>query len=75
MVLPASEWTKEARGSVRVEVAGIRDKQQITVTLAGALSGTYLKVLYEGNTARCHPVTAFPEGCDFSIPPITWAIK
>lgn len=74
-VIPASEWTQEERGSARVEVAGIGDKRQITVTLAGTLSGRLLpfQVLYEGKTARCHPVTAFPEGCDIWHTPNHWA--
>ncbi len=44
----------EEQGSSRVEVhvAGVGDKRQITITVAGTLSGTLLpfQVLYEGKT-------------------------
>ena len=55
------------RGSSQVEVAGIGDKRQITITVAGTMSGQILpfQVLYEGKTERCHPSNStFPEGFD-----------
>ena len=65
-VVPASQWTQEEQGSSRIEVAGVGDKRQITITVAGTLSGTLLpfQVLYEGKTERCHPSANFPEGFD-----------
>ena len=74
-VVPSSEWTQEQRGAMRVEVAGVDDKRQITVTLACTLSGEFLpfQVLYEGKTERCHPPVAFPEGCDIWHTPNHWA--
>ena len=58
-----------------MEIAGVGDKRQITVTVAGALSGKLLpfQVLYEGKTERCHPSTAFPEGFDIWHTPNHWA--
>ena len=55
--VPASQWTQEEKGSSRVEIAGVGDKCQITVTVAGTLSGKLLpfQVLYEGKTEWCHP--------------------
>ena len=74
-VVPASQWTQEEKGSSRVEVAGVGDKRQIMVTVAGTLSGKLLpfQVLYEGKTERCHPSTAFPEGFDIWHTPNHWA--
>ena len=50
----------------RVEIAGAGDKRQITVTVAGTLSGKLLpfQILYEGKTERCHQPTQFPERFD-----------
>ena len=74
-IVPASQWTQEEQGSSRVEVAGIGDKRQITITVAGTLSGSLLpfQVLYEGKTERCHPSTTFPEGFDIWHTPNHWA--
>ena len=65
-VVPSSNWTQAEKGSSRVEIAGAGDKRQITVTVAGTLSGKILpfQILYEGKTERCHPRTQFPEGFD-----------
>jgi len=65
-VVPGSQWTQAEKGSSRVESAGVGDKCQITVTVAGTLSGKLLpfQVLYESKTERCHPSTAFPVGLD-----------
>ena len=74
-VVPASQWTQAEKGSSRVEIAGVGDKRQITVTVAGTLSGKLLpfQVLYEGKTEQCHPSTAFPEGFDIWHTPNHWA--
>ena len=65
-VVPSSHWTQAEKGATRVEIAGARDKRQITVTIAGTLSGKFLpfQILYEGKAERCHPLTQFPEGFD-----------
>lgn len=74
-VVPASQWTQEEKGSSRVEVVGVGDKRQITVTVAGTLAGTLIpfQMLYGGKTERCHPSTAFPEGFDIWHTPNHWA--
>ena len=74
-VVPASQWTQAEKGSSRVEIAGVGDKRQITVTVAGTLSGKLLpfQVLYESKTEQCHPSTAFPEGFDIWHTPNHWA--
>ena len=74
-VVPSSQWTQEERGSTRVEIARAGDKQQITVTLAGTLSGELLpfQILYEGKTERCHPLTQFPDRFDIWHTPNHWA--
>ena len=53
-VSPASSWTMEEEGSQRVEIAGLGDKQQITTTLAIAMSGAVLpvQILYTGKTPK-----------------------
>ena len=45
------------QGAQQVEIAGINDKRQITVTLAGTMSGKLIPIqlLYQGETVRCHP--------------------
>ena len=66
-VVPTSQWTWQEQGSSQV-VAGFGDKHQITITVAGTLSGTLLQfqMLYKSKTEQCHPSTTctFPEGFD-----------
>ena len=65
-VVSSSQWTQAEKGATKVEIAVARDKRQITVTVAGTLSGKFLLflILYEGKTERCHPLTQFPGGFD-----------
>ena len=53
----ASSCTMEKEGATRVEVTGKDDKRQITLVLAGSLSGEFLppQAIYEGKTKRCLP--------------------
>ena len=37
-LVPSQNWTKEEKGSTRLEIAHFNDKHQITLTLAGSLS-------------------------------------
>ena len=69
--VPASQWTQEEKGFSRVEIAGVGDKRQIMVTVAGTLSGKLLP--FEGKTERFHPSTAFPEWFDIWHTPNHWA--
>lgn len=63
-LVPVGNWTVAPEGSRRVEVAGLGDKRQITVTFAGTLSGELLpmQILYQGKTDHCHAKFTFPDG-------------
>ena len=54
--VPVSEWTVEVKGSKRVEVAGLNDKRQMTVVLAGTLNGEFLapQPIYSGSTSKSY---------------------
>ena len=62
-VVPVSDWTMEAAGSKRVEVAGKDDKKQLTALLTGLLTGDFLppQIIYQGITTRCLPNYDFIE--------------
>ena len=64
-----------AEGSRRVEVAGLGDKQQVTVTFAASLDGTFLlmQILYKGKTNRAYPKYVFPDGFDIYHTRNHWA--
>ena len=74
-IVPTCNWTMEQEGASRVEIAGLNDKRQITVTFAASLSGDLLppQVLYQGKTERCHPSFTFPDGYDIWHSPNHWA--
>ena len=74
-IVPSSQWTQAEKGSTRVEVSGYDDKRQITITVAGTLSGEFLpfQILYTGKTERCHPLSPFPNGFDVWHTPNHWA--
>ena len=44
--VPVSEWTVEVKGSKRVEVAGLNDKWQMTIVLAGTVNGVPSSTAY-----------------------------
>ena len=48
-LIPVGDWTMATEGSRGVELAGLGDKRQIIVTLAGTLSGAFLpmQLLYQ----------------------------
>ena len=62
--IPVSNWTMATEGSKRIELIGQDDNRQITATFAGTLTGNFLPIqlVYEGKTARCHPLIDFPKG-------------
>ena len=68
-IVPSQNWTMEERSSSHVEVAGI-SKRQITLTLAGTLSGELLalQLLYQGKTERSQPKFTFPLTLILGIP-------
>lgn len=53
-LMPSSNWTLEQEGAERVKIAGLDDKHQVTVTLAGTLLGE-LQILYQGKTDTILP--------------------
>lgn len=61
--VPISEWTMEAEGTKRVEVAGEDDKRQLTAVLAGSMAGEFLppQLIYQGKTSQCLPCVEFPD--------------
>ena len=74
-LIPSQNWTMEQKGSSRVEIAGINDKHQITLTLAGSMSGELppIQLLYQGKTTRCHPQYSYPPEFDVWHTPHHWA--
>ena len=74
-VVPGSQWTMEAKGSKRVEAAGVNDKWQITALLCAALSGELLplQLIYQGKTAACLPRFVFPPEWNVTFTPNHWS--
>ena len=74
-LIPSQNWTMEQLGSSHVEIAGINDKRQITLTLAGSMSGELLplRLVYQGKTTHCHPQYSYPPGFDVWHTPNHWA--
>ena len=56
-LVPTGDWTMATKGSRRVEMAGLGDKQQVKATFAACLDGNFLpmQILYQGKTVRSHP--------------------
>lgn len=76
-LVPAASWTMERVGSKRVEVQGIKNKQQITAVLCGSMIGDYLPVqlIYKGSTSRCHPNFQFPPDWHITHSPKHWSTE
>lgn len=71
-----SEWTLEEKGSKRVEIAGLHDKRQMTVVLAGCATGDLLppQLTYSGLTSKSLPKNVtFPVGWDITTTPTHWS--
>ena len=51
-LVPSSNWTMEKRGARGIEIAGSKDKRQITAILCGTVQGELLpmQVIYKGRT-------------------------
>ena len=73
--VPASSYTMEKEGATRVEVTGKDDKRQITLVLAGSVSGEFLppQVIYEGKTKRCLPPFQFPSTWNITYTQTHWS--
>lgn len=56
-IVPSSQWTKEKKGTKRVEIVDMDDKRQITAIFGCTLSGKFLLVqlIYQGTTSKCLP--------------------
>lgn len=74
-IVPGSSWTMEAKGSKRVEIAGMGDKRQITAVFCGALSGEFLppQLIYQGKTTACLPRYRFPDDWHVTHTPNHWS--
>ena len=72
--VPVSNWTMAKEGSKKVKIAGVDDKRQITVVLAGALTGELLplQLIYQGKTKKCLPKVKFPKDWLISYTPNHW---
>ena len=55
--VPYAEWTMDVKGSRRVEVAGLKDKRQMTAVFAGSADSNFLppQLIYSGTTTKCLP--------------------
>ena len=73
--VPVSEWTMEAEGTKRVEVAGKDDKKQLTAVLGGSMAGEFLppQLIYQGKTSRCLPSVEFPDDWHISYSINHWS--
>ena len=55
--VPVSEWMMDVKGTRRVEIAGLKDKRQMTAVFAGSADGNFLppQLIYPGSTAKSQP--------------------
>ena len=55
--VPYAEWTMDVKGSRRVELAGLKDKRQMTAVFAGSADDKFLppQLIYSGSTTKCLP--------------------
>ena len=76
-IVPIDTWTMDVRGSKRVELIGLKDKQQITAVFCGTLVGDFLPVqlVYKGKTNQCHPHFAFPIDWEITHSPKHWSTE
>ena len=72
--VPVSNWNMAKEGSKKVPIAGIDDKQQITIVLAAAMNGKLLplQLVYQGKTKACLPTVDFPTDWDVTFSPNHW---
>ena len=74
-IVPGSSWTMAVKGSKRVEIVGMGDKQQITAVFCGAMSGEFLlpQIIYQGKTPACLPRYKFPSDWHVTCTPNHWS--
>jgi len=74
--VPVSQWTMEVKGSRRVELAGLNNKRQMTLVLAGTANGEFLppQLIYSGSTSKCLPKNVnFPSDWHLTSTPTHWS--
>ena len=74
--VPVSQWTMEVKGARRVEIAGLSDKRQMTMVLAGTASGEFLppQLIYPGSTLKSLPKNVnFPSDWHLTTTPNHWS--
>ena len=52
----------DEKGNRRVEIAGLKDKRQITAVFCGSIQGDFLPILTKEQHQCCHPCFKFPPG-------------
>ena len=77
MIVPSNSWTMEKMGANRVEIAGLKDKRQITAVFCGTILGDFLPIqlIYKGTTSRCHPRFNFPAGWNITHSKNHWSTE
>ena len=73
--VPVSQWTMDVKGAHRVEIAGLNDKRQMTMVLAGTASGEFLppQLIYSGLTSKSLPKNVkFPSDWHLTTTPTHW---
>ena len=74
-LVPSSTWTRERRGSCRVEMIGVNDKHQITAVFCGNALRDFLplQLIYKGKSSCCHPRFEFPSDWNITHSPNHWS--
>ncbi len=73
--IPVSQWIMDVKGARRVEIAGLNDKGQMTMVLAGTASGEFLlpQLIYSGLTSKSLPKNVkFPSDWHLTTTPTHW---
>ena len=65
-IVPPSTWTMDAKGSKRVEMAGVNDNRPITAALCGSLTGDFLPV-GPGHLSRENQLLSSPLSVNSSL--------
>ena len=73
--VPVSTWMMAKEGLKQVEIAGIDDKQQITIVYSGTMSGDFLppQIIYQGKTNNCLASVKFPSDWHITFTENHWS--
>jgi len=68
-------WTMNKRGKKCIDIAGFKDKRQITAVMYGSFMGEMLspQLIYGGTLKRCHPPFEFPAHWLIAYSPNHWS--